>query len=82
MIQELGMIGAVVMPFWNIPLIIKIEQRKSSRDLSLSWALGAFACIVLMLPSAIVSPDHVFKAFGIVNTALFGLVVIQVLRYR
>ena len=82
MVQWLGLIGAIVMPFWNIPLIFKIERRKSSQDFSLSWALGAFACIVLMLPSAIVSPDHVFKAFGIVNTVLFGLVVIQVLRYR
>ncbi len=82
MIQQLGLIGAVAMPFWNILLIMKIQQRKSSRDISLSWALGVFACIVLMLPSAILSTDQVFKAFGIINTALFGLVVIQVLRYR
>ncbi len=82
MVRMLGMIGAVVMPFWNIPLIITIGRRKSSKDISLVWALGVFACILLLLPCALASPDHAFKAFGIVNAVLFGAVVVQVIRYR
>jgi len=80
--QTLGLIAAVVMPLWNIPLIIRIAKRKSSQDISLSWALGIFACILLMLPSAWRSPDAIFRAFGIVNTVLFAGVVVQVIRYR
>lgn len=80
--QTLGLIAAVVMPLWNIPLIIRITQRKSSKDISLSWALGIFACILLMLPSALRSPDAIFRIFGIANAALFAGVVIQVVRYR
>ena len=82
MIQEIGLVAAVAMPFWNIPLMIRIGRRKSSKDISLGWALGVFACLLLMLPSALSSPDMVFKAFGIVNTLLFGAVVVQILRYR
>ena len=82
MVKLLGFIAAIVMPLWNIPLIVRIEQRKSSVDISLSWALGVFICILLMLPSALVSPDRTFQVFTMLNVVLFGLVVIQVLRYR
>lgn len=82
MIQTLGLIAAVVLPLWNVPLIIRIAKRKSSKDISLSWALGVFACILLLLPSALASPDAIFRVFTIVNAALFAGVVIQVLRYR
>jgi len=82
MIQTLGLIAGVALPFWNIPLIIRINRRKSSKDISLSWALGIFVCILLMLPSALVSSDLVFKVFSIINTFFFTAVVIQVVRYR
>lgn len=80
--HTLGLIAAVVMPLWNIPLILRIGRRKSSKDISLSWALGIFACILLMLPSALASPDAIFRTFGIANTVLFAGVVVQVIRYR
>ena len=82
MIQAIGLIAAVAMPFWNIPLIVKIERRKSSRDFSLWWALGVLACILLMLPSAVISTDIVFKTFAVVNAILFSAVVVQIIRYR
>jgi uncharacterized protein with PQ loop repeat len=82
MMNILGLMAAVAMPFWNIPLIIKIEQRKSSKDISLSWAIGVMVCILLLLPSALTSPDLIFKVFGVVNTVFFGAVVVQVVRYR
>ena len=80
--EVLGFVAAVVMPFWNIPLILKIQQRKSSKDLSLGWALGVFFCILLMLPAGLSSPDRTFRVFTIVNSVLFAGVVIQVIRYR
>ena len=81
-IEKLGWISAVVLPFWNIPLIVRIEQRKSSKDMSLAWALGVFACLIGMLPSGLQSSDPVFKTFTVVNLVMFSVVVVQVLRYR
>ena len=82
MTKILGIIGAVVLPLWNIPLMIRIQQRRSSRDLSLSWAWGVWTCLVLMLPSGMHSPDPVYRAFTISNVVLFSVVVVQVLRFR
>ena len=82
MIRLVGLVAGIVLPFWNIPLIVKIQRRKSSKDISLPWALGIFSCIILMLPAALASPDAIFKAFSIINVAMFSVVVIQVLRYR
>lgn len=77
-----GVIAGIVMPLFNIPLIYKIWKRKSSSDLSLTWALGVWGAIVLMTPSAVISADPVFRIFGIANLLLFSLVVIFVLKYR
>jgi len=82
MIRTIGFIAAVILPFWNIPLILRMERRKSSGDLSLWWTLGVFACSLVMLPSAATSSDAVFKAFSFTNIVLFSGVVVQVLRYR
>ena len=82
LVQTIGMVAAVTMPLWNIPLILTIQRRKSSKDISVYWAAGVFGCIVLMLPSALMSPDKIFKAYAMVNTVFFGLVLAQVLRYR
>ena len=82
MIQTLGLIGAMVLPLWNIPLIIHIGRRRSSKDISLAWTVGVFICLLLMLPSALTSADLVFKIFSAVNIVFFTGVVIQVVRYR
>ena len=82
MIKLVGLIAAVVLPLWNIPLIARIRQRKSSKDISLWWTLGVFVCLLLMLPSGITSPDVVFRIFSLVNIVLFSVVVIHVVRYR
>jgi len=77
-----GMIAGITMPLFNIPLIYKIWKRKSSSDISLTWALGVWSTIVIMTPSALLSADPVFRIFGIANAFLFTLVVIFVLKYR
>ncbi len=82
MIETLGLIGAVMLPFWNIPLIVRIAKRKSSRDLSLWWTFGILTCLLIMLPAGLASSDVVFKVFTVINLALFSAVVIQVMRYR
>lgn len=82
MIRTLGLLAAVLMPFWNIPLILRIRRRRSSSDLSLGWALGVFACILLMLPAGLASPDRIFRLFSILNAVLFTGVAYHVVRYR
>ena len=82
MIKLMGWIAAVLMPLWNIPLIVRISRRKSSGDISLSWTLGVFACVLLMLPAGLASQDRTFAVFSALNALLFAGVVIQVLRYR
>jgi hypothetical protein len=82
MVERLGLMAAVVMPLWNIPLILRIQRRRSSADIGLAWALGVWACILLMLPAALRSPDLVFKVFTLLNAGLFTLVVVQVVRFH
>lgn len=82
LVQLLGMVSAVGLPFWNIPLIWRIQQRKSSGDISPAWALGVWVCLAGMLPSGLASPDAVFKVFTVVNLGLFSAVVFQVFRFR
>ncbi len=81
-IKIVGSVAGTVMPLFNIPLILKIIKRKSSKDISLTWTLGVWSCIILMTPSAILSADLVFKLFGIVNLVFFSAVVFFVIKYR
>ena len=82
MIKLLGLVAALVLPLWNIPLIAKISKRKSSRDFSLWWTFGVWFTLLAMLPSALLSKDLVFRVFNIANLAIFTAVVIQVVRHR
>lgn len=80
--ETIGLIAAIVLPFWNIPLIIKIIKRKSSGDISLAWVIGVWVCIILMAPSGFRSSDVVWRTFNIVNLILFSAVFVTVLKYR
>lgn len=82
LIQDIGMVAGVALPFWNIPLILRIRRRKTSRDISLAWTFGVWACLLIMLPSTLLSSDRVLRAFGISNFVLFSFVVVTVLAYR
>ncbi len=73
---------SIVMPFWNIPLIVRIIRRRSSEDISMSWVMGVWICALLMAPSGFTSKDMVWRCFNIVNLVLFTGVVIAVWRYR
>ncbi len=78
----LALTASVVMPLWNIPLILRIVQRKSSEDLSIAWFLGVWTCMLLMLPWAFVTQDMVLKVFSFVNLSLFSVVGLAMFKYR
>jgi len=82
MMQTIALVAAVILPFWNIPLIVRIVKRKSSRDISLYWAVGVWICFALMAPTGFVSPDLVWRVFNIVNFTFFSVVLAVVLKYR
>jgi threonine/homoserine efflux transporter RhtA len=82
MLESLALVAAVVLPLWNVPLIVRVIRRRSSQDISMSWAIGVWVCLVLMAPSGFTSADRVWRAFNIVNFVLFTAVLITVLVYR
>lgn len=82
MMEKIAFIAAIVLPFWNIPLIARIIKRKSSEDISLLWVLGVWICFALMAPSGFRSVDPVWRMFNIVNLILFTAVLVTVLMYR
>ena len=81
-IQKIGTVSAIALPFFNIPLIVHLWRRKRSDDFSLSWAVGVWACIVLMTPQALRSTDSTFRAYGIVNILFFSVVAFLIVWYR
>jgi uncharacterized protein with PQ loop repeat len=82
MIQTLGMVSGIIMPFFNIPLIVRIVRRRSSEDISLVWVVGAWICVMGMLPQSLRSPDPVLLTFGIVNGLFFTGVFVSVLFFH
>lgn len=82
MFEKIALVAAIILPLWNIPLIMRIVKRRSSQDISLYWALGVWICFILMAPSGFTTKDMVWKAFNIANLILFSLVVVFVLAYR
>ncbi|MDP3729970.1 MAG: hypothetical protein Q8R14_00390 [Candidatus Omnitrophota bacterium] len=82
MMKTIAFIAAIVLPLFNIPLITRIIKRRSSKDLSMHWALGVWICFLLMIPEALRSPDAVWRVFSIMNIVLFTCVLIAVLVYR
>ena len=81
-VENIGLVAAILMPFFNIPLIVRILRRRSSADISISWAMGVWICALLMAPSGFSSKDMVWRCFNIVNLVLFTGVVIAVWKYR
>ncbi len=80
--QTLGLIAAVILPLWNLPLIFRTIQRKSSKDLSLWWAGGVWVCLALMAPSGFYSLDVVWRTFSLLNFILFSVVFVVTLIYQ
>jgi len=82
MVEKIALLAAIILPLWNIPLIVRIAKRKSSRDISIYWVVGVWICFVLMAPDGFTSEDLVWRTFNIANLILFTIVFIVVLVYR
>ena len=82
LISSVGVVAAAVLPLFNIPLIIRIVKRKSSEDISLSWAVGVWVCVLLMSPSGFTSQDIVWRTFSYTNLLLFTGVAFVTVKYR
>ena len=82
MIQILAMLSGILMPFFNIPLMMRIIQRRSSKDISLVWVVGVWFCVMGMVPHSLQSTEPVLLAFGVVNGVFFTGVLVSVLYFH
>jgi len=82
LIDQVAMIAGIMLPLFNIPLIIRIVKRKSSEDISLVWCLGVWACIILMAPSGFKSEDAVWRTYNYFNVTFFTGVTFVTVYYR
>ncbi len=80
--EQIGLVASICLPLWNVPLIMRIVQRQSSRDLSLVWVVGVWVCSLLMVPAGLVSKDTIFKMFTLINIFLFTGVLAVAFKYR
>lgn len=74
--------AGVILPLFNIPLIMRIIKRKSADDISLVWLFGVWICILLMSPAALMSQDFAFRSFGWTNLFFFTGVVFVTVKYH
>jgi uncharacterized protein with PQ loop repeat len=81
MITKLALIAGIILPLWNIPLIVRIIKRKSSEDISRAWLFGVWICLICMFPAAVTSSEIAWKVFSIINVILFTCVVIVVVSF-
>ena len=82
LIEWFGFISSIILPFSNIPLMMRLYQRKSSADLSLIWLFGIFFSLVGMLPVGLRSEDFIFRIFTILNLIFFSGVTFLAVYYR
>lgn len=80
--KTIGFWAAVILPLWDIPLIVRVVQRKSSQDISMIWAVGIWATSVLMAPSAFISGDKLALGFNIMNVIMLTGVLVVTVKYR
>ena len=80
--KDIGIVSSICLPLFNIPLILRIIQRRSSADISLVWTVGIWLCIMGMLPDSLVSGDIVLKTLEILSAIFFSAVFIVVVYYH
>lgn len=80
--ETIGFWAAVILPLWDIPLIVRVVQRKSSQDISLIWAAGIWVTAVLMAPSAFISGNKLAIGFNTMNVIMLTGVMIVTVKYR
>jgi uncharacterized protein with PQ loop repeat len=78
----ISLIAGIVLPFWNIPLIVRVVKRRSSNDISLWWGVGVWTSLALMLPHGLMTEEIVLRWFTISNFTLFTITFIIILMYH
>ena len=81
-IQTLGFVSSIALPFFNIPLMMRLIRRRSSQDLSLTWVIGVFLSLLGMFPAGLRSTDLIFRVFTVVNLAFFSGVTALAIYFR
>jgi uncharacterized protein with PQ loop repeat len=80
--QTIGLWAGIMLPLWDIPLIVRVLKRKSASDISVVWAWGIWGSSILMAPSAFVSGDKAAIGFNLTNCITLTIVLIVVLKYQ
>jgi len=80
--QTIGLWAGIMLPLWDIPLIVRVIRRKSSADISLLWTWGIWLSSVLMAPSAFVAHNTIAIGFNIVNVITLSIVLVVVVKFR
>ncbi len=80
--EAVGFWAGVMLPLFDIALIAHVLKRRSSQDISLTWAFGLWLTSVLMAPSAFVSGDKAAMGFNAMNVIMLTGVLIVVYKYR
>ena len=80
--ETIGLWAGIILPLWDIPLIVRIIKRKSSADISLGWIWGLWAASVLMTPNAFIVGNQLAIAFNIVNVIMLSIVLLVVIKYQ
>lgn len=81
--DKIGMWAGIVLPLWDIPLIVRIIRRKSAADISLVWMWGLWGCSVLMAVSAFAANNNpTAVAFNISNIIALSVLLAVVLKYH
>ena len=81
-VDTLATVAGSALPLFDISLIVYIMKRKSSKDISIIWAVGLWATSVAMAPAGIMSPHWASKAFNTVNVAMLTVLMGAVIKYR
>lgn len=77
--EKIGFWAGIMLPLFDIPLIMHVVKRKSSADISMVWAVGLWSTSVMLL---IGSKDPLASGFNIVNVLMLSIVVLVVIKYR
>ena len=80
--ETIGFWAGIMLPLWDIPLIVRIIQRKSSADISLLWIWGLWLTSILMTPSAFMVGNILAIGFNVVNVVMLSIVLIIVIKYQ
>ena len=80
--ETIGLWAGIILPLWDIPLIVRIIKRKSSADISLGWIWGLWGASVLMAPNAFIVGNQLAIAFNIVNVIMLSIVLLVVIKYQ